>query len=213
MLSNYRLTKLGPIEQINKIPYVYDKEYVDVRYNTPIAKEKGALLNSLRLGFINGSCGNINTILDVGYGNGTFLETCKGLIPGLHGYDVTDVQVPDGVLRVDSLVDRYYDCITFFDSLEHIAELSFFSYLQCNNIVISVPYCHWYDDSDDDWFEQNYKHRRENEHYWHFNEFTLQTFMAINGFYPRVKNSHIEDLVRTPYENRQNILTACYTRK
>ena len=44
--------------------------------------------------------------------------------------------------------------------------LEFVKKLKCKYILISVPCCHYYSD---DWFK-NWKHRRPDEHIFHFNE-------------------------------------------
>ena len=168
------------------------------------------LLNALRAGFIAGSCKRFDTILDVGYGNGLFLSTVESLFRFRYGYDVTDIPVPESATKVDSIADRHYDVITFFDSLEHIKNLDFVENLSCKYIVVSVPYCHWKSDKDDIWFRDHYKHRRENEHYWHFSPESLQIFMFTRGYRTIVGNAQIEDIVRTPYDDRQNIITACF---
>ena len=63
------------------------------------------------------------------------------------------------------MFNQFYDIITFYDSLEHFEEIEFVKKLKCNYICISVPNCHY---KNDEWF-RNWKHRKPNEHLWHFN--------------------------------------------
>ena len=75
MIDNYTITPDGVIKQINITPFNYDINYSDSRYS--IFNDRGNILN-LRLGYIIGSIGKIpSSLMDVGYGNGDFLNSCK----------------------------------------------------------------------------------------------------------------------------------------
>ena len=80
--------------------------------------------------------------------------------------------------KPDNKFENFYDIITFFDSLEHFEDIEFVKDLKCSAICISVPYCYYKDDA---WFEE-WKHRRPNEHLWHFDKNSLENFMRRMGF-------------------------------
>ena len=146
-----------------------------------------------------------NSILDVGYGNGDFLKLCKQGINNCYGNDITNYPLPDGVIFVENMMDNYYDVISFFDVLEHFKDISFVRNLNCGYVYISVPWCHNFSD---EWFK-NWKHRREDEHLWHFNDISIVNFFEEMGFELIIK-SNIEDFIRTPVDKNKNILTCIF---
>ena len=162
-------------------------------------------MSHLRLGFIVGSIGKVpDSILDVGYGNGSFLKTCSNIIPKCFGHDVSNVKV-DQVEIVDNIFDRHYEVITFFDSLEHFEDIYILDKLNCDYICISVPWCHNFDE---EWF-MNWKHRRPNEHLWHFDDISLKTFVEKQGFV-QLNSTNVEDVIRKNNGTYPNILTSVF---
>ena len=95
--------------------------------------------------------------------------------------------------------------ICFFDSLEHFHDISFVKNLNTKYIYISLPWCHYHSD---EWFE-NWKHRREDEHIYHFNEKSLEKFMNRQGF-KMINYCNLEDKIRIDKNLSPNILTACF---
>ena len=74
-MEGYTILPNGLIKQNKIFSQIqnYDKEYVDIRYNS--YGEKGLQMSYLRLGFILGALKHTpSSILDVGYGNGDFLK-------------------------------------------------------------------------------------------------------------------------------------------
>lgn len=207
MINNYYIDKNGVVcqDKINN-KMKYNKEYIDRSYNT--YKEKVINMSYLRLGYILGTIGYTpHSILDIGYGNGEFLNECVNIIPECYGHDISNYNLPDNVTFVDDILKNEYDVITFFDSLEHFEDISFVSKLQTNYIVISVPDCHYYND---DWF-YNWKHRKEDEHLYHFNSNSLMSFFNNMG-YDMIRISNIEDIIRKGTKDT-NILTGVFRRK
>lgn len=205
MLENYEKLDDGRIKQIKSKPFVYDFSYSNV-YNSEGYLLNSKLISYLRFGYLVGSIGKIpESILDVGYGNGQFLSVCFNQISECFGYDVSDYETPVGIQRSESMFDRFYDVITFFDSLEHFNDISFVKDLKCNYVCISLPYCHYFSD---EWFKI-WKHRKPDEHLWHFNESALITFMQNSG-YTKINISNIEDNVRKSGHLYQNILVGIF---
>ena len=202
-MENYEIDENGVIKQINYNIKTYDEEYVSVydRYG-----ELTNYMSYLRYGFLIGSIGKIpNSILDIGYGNGSFLRVCSNSISNCFGYDVSGVELPNEITIVDNFFDRHYEVITFFDSLEHFEDIHFIDKLNCDYICVSLPWCHNFDDG---WFKQ-WKHRKPNEHLWHFNEKSLKAFMEKNNF-TQINSVNLEDNIRKNDEVYPNILTAIF---
>jgi hypothetical protein len=205
MIDNYELTQDGVIKQINVKPFNYDIEYSDSRYS--IFNDRGNILN-LRLGYIIGSIGKIpKSLMDVGYGNGDFLNCCHGVIPTLYGNDIQPAYpLTNDISFVDDILNQEVEVVTFFDSLEHFTDIEWIGNLNCQYVVISLPWC--YNGLDDNWF-QNWKHRKPDEHLYHFTEITLNNFMTRHGF-EMINYCNLEDIIRVDKSLSPNILTACF---
>ena len=206
MIDNYEILPNGLIHQkeiVNKIKD-YDKEYVDTRYNN--YGEKGMQMAYLRLGYLIGAIQEpISRVLDVGYGNGDFLKVCMGCEINAFGNDISGYPIPNGATFVDDITRDSYDIVCFFDSLEHFEDISFVKDLKTKYVYISVPLCHNFSD---EWFK-NWKHRREDEHLWHFNIESIEMYMDEMG-YKVVTGNNVEDVIRRPVDNHPNILTAIF---
>lgn len=207
MLSNYEKDKFGVIKQKTiSSKFVYDCNYSKQRYDS--YKELSVYMSYLRYGFILGSIGKLPTsIVDVGYGNGSFLKVCSKTIKKCYGIDVSDYPIPENCEKLDSF-DRHFDIVTFFDSLEHFEDISFISKIDCNYLCISVPECHYFSD---EWFE-NWKHRRPDEHLWHFNLESLTKFMFHSG-YNLINSTNLEDIIRINGFEYSNILTCIFKKQ
>jgi hypothetical protein len=213
MLNNYSVNQDGVIHQ-NKILNTlqsYDIDYVNTRYNS--YGEKGLQMAYYRLGFILGQIQPTpNSILDIGYGNGDFLKVASSIIPNCYGNDISNYPLPENVNFVKDITSHHYDVITFFDVLEHFENIDFVSNLKCDYIVISLPWCYNFSD---DWFE-NWKHRRPDEHLWHFNDTSLKTFFNRMN-YDCISISNMEDAIRKDNSalknNYSNILTGVFKKR
>jgi len=217
MVDGYERFDSGLIKQINPKEYVYDNKYVEDRYDS--YGLECAMMSHLRLGYIMGSLKSspIKSVLDVGYGNGSFLNTCKEAGMDTYGTDISNYELKYGeFVKFEDVFNKYFDLITFFDSLEHFHDISFLSRLNCRYICISVPYCHYNDIYYEngmvaDKYFKEWKHRRPNEHIWHFDEYALIDVMKENGF-RKISESTIEDIIRKPTDGKPNILTMTFVR-
>jgi hypothetical protein len=205
MIDNYEITEDGVIKQIKITPFNYDKEYSDSRYS--IFSDRGNIL-SLRLGYIIGSIGKTpESLLDVGYGNADFLNWCNGFIPKLYGNDIQPAYpLSSDITFIDDITDIDVEVITFFDSLEHFTNIDWVKDLKCKYAVISLPWC--YNGLDDEWFS-TWKHRKPDEHLFHFTADSLNNFMSRMGF-EMINHCNVEDLIRVDKSLSPNILTACF---
>jgi hypothetical protein len=205
MLENYARDEYGIVKQVETNPISYTKDYIENSY-----VKYGELTNYmsyLRLGNLIGSLGKIpESILDIGYGNGSFLEVCSNAIPNCYGYDISTYPLPEGVEFVSDMTSQHFEVITLFDSLEHFEDIDFVKDLNCSYICITVPNCHYVND---EWFEK-WKHRRPDEHLWHFNEESLCKYMVSNG-YELLTSSNVEDIIRkNTSQEETNILTCVF---
>lgn len=135
-MENYIKLDNGIIKQsvINKIEYNY--EYSN-KYNN--YGEKCNYLSFMRLGVLIGALNKTpTTILDVGFGNGSFLKAANTIIEKCYGYDISDYPAPENIVRVTSLYDKHYDVICFFDSLEHFDDIYIINKLNCDYIYIYI---------------------------------------------------------------------------
>lgn len=204
MLEGYSKLNTGVIKQNIVKPYKYDVTYVDDRYNK--YGELGKRMSYLRYGYIVGTIGYVpHSILDVGYGNGDFLSICSESVDKCYGNDVSNYVLPENINFVEDIKSYFFDVITFFDSLEHFESIDFVKELSCNYICISVPWCHY---DNDDWFF-DWKHRREDEHIFHFSEKSLINFMSDMGFI-HINTCNLEDIIRKPNNKQPNILTGVF---
>jgi len=200
------MTPDGVIHQIHRKRFSYSNEYIQERYD--MYGELTTRMSYLRLGYVTGVIGRVPvSVLDVGFGNGSFLKLCANILSDVNGYDISGYPIPDRVTRVSSLGEKSVEVATFFDSLEHFDNIDDISQLNCRYIVVSVPWCHYLSDQ---WF-QAWKHRRPDEHLHHFNPKSLQAFMLKHG-YEQINYCSIEDVIRKPVDSLPNILTAAFRR-
>lgn len=216
MIDNYEIDKFGVIHQIERKPFDYSEKYIQKDYCSATMDKLTQQMAHLRMGYLLGTLGfTPHTILDVGFGNGAFLEVAQKVCTHAFGYDVFDNEhLPEFCIRVNTLTGRHYDVITFFDSLEHCPDLDFVGDLKCDYVMISLPWCLNFRDEwplEDEWFK-NWKHRKPDEHLHHFGIESLTEFMASHNF-ELVTFSHIEDIIRTSGTGYPNILTAIYKKK
>ena len=206
-MDNYeQLGKIIRQKNVNKIAYNYDYSNQYNGYG-----ERAKYLSYLRLGVLLGNINKIpKSILDVGYGNCDFLNAAKERIKMCYGYDISEYPLSDGLIKADTMCERHYDVICFFDSLEHFDEIDIIKNLQCDYVFISVPWCHNFCE---DWFLKWY-HRKPDEHLWHFNKEALWEFFQNNG-YECIHISNFEDFIRNNSESQYypNILSCIFKKK
>jgi len=207
ILDNYTQLENGVIRQVNRKPFIYGAEYTKGYEKYGIEKK---CMSYLRLGYIIGSIGKIpNKILDVGYGQGHFLDVAKNIIPNCFGNDITnECPLPEKCTFVNNIYEETYDVITFFDVLEHFEDIYDIKNLKTEYIVVSMPWCTY---KGAEWFE-SWKHRRPNEHLWFFNDESLTNFMEEVGF-ARVNTCNVEDAIRKDRNNNPNILAGIFRKK
>jgi 2-polyprenyl-3-methyl-5-hydroxy-6-metoxy-1,4-benzoquinol methylase len=207
MLENYKKHNNGVIEQITKIKFNYNKDYINNSYNT--YGELGMRMAHQRLGYLIGSLGFIpESLLDIGYGNGDFLRVASSIIPLTYGNDISTYPIPENSIFINDPYNISVDVVTFFDVLEHFHDIYDIKLLNTKYILISVPNCHYFSDN---WFE-DWKHRRPEQHFWHFNKESLINFMDEIG-YDVINTTNIEDTIRDNKMDYDNILTGVFKKR
>lgn len=205
MLENYAKDRNGIVYQIERQPFRYDESYINRAYGRAPVVE----MSHLRLGYVLGAIGAIpDSVLDVGYGRGDFLLACKKIIPNIYGFDVPPAYPVEGVTLVESMYERDFDLVTFFDALEHFQDVYEIAKLRAKHVCISLPWCHYFSD---EWFA-GWKHRKPDEHLWHFNEESLPRFMEELG-YDCLNLCNVEDTIRKPDGSWKNILSGVFRRR
>lgn len=196
----------GIIHQVNAQPFEYDSTYVDT-YRSPEYKEKSALLMGVRIGSVVALFSEMfgshpKSLLDAGYGDGSFLNAAKEIIKNCYGVDVSSEDPPTGCIRLPDF--RYsVDVVTFWDAFEHMPDLSFIKDVPAQMIFMSMPDLTGYD------FEA-WRHRKPNEHLHHFTPDALKSFMHEMGWVC-VMSNHQEDIVRKPdVGNEYNIMSLAF---
>jgi SAM-dependent methyltransferase len=101
-MDNYEAIDEGILKQkvVEKIEYDYN-------YSSDYNKhgERGNYLSYLRFGVLLGVLQRLpRNIVDVGYGNGSFLKVCKENIKDVYGCDISEYPVPDGCKKIAFLI-------------------------------------------------------------------------------------------------------------
>lgn len=205
MLENYKKLDNGLIKQNSFFSKLqnYNIEYIKQRYDS--YKELSIRMSYLRMGYLTGVVKKIDSLIDVGYGNGDFLNVTKEIVKKCYGFEVNCYNIPEGCIKINNIYENSYDVVCFFDVLEHFEDIYEIKNLKTNYIYISVPECHYFSD---EWFEK-WKHRRPDEHLWHFNKQSLKNFMEEIG-YELIQYSNIEDCIRKSSDVNSNILTGIF---
>lgn len=188
----------------------YNSDYINKYNNYPHVAE----ISELRYQLMRKHFPNSMSVLDVGYGNGAFLDCANAHGWETFGYDVSDYPLEWMHKSIIDLNNAAVDVTTFFDSLEHFETMNLqtiLSHLDTQGIVISVPWCHR-KEKGLNWFSE-WKHRRPNEHFHHFNLQGMYIMLNEAGF-KVLELSNQEDIIRTPYDPLlPNILTVVAKRK
>lgn len=202
--DEYKFDRYGVLHMVNPKPFQYDGNYCSV-YDTPEYTQRAELLQALRLAFATGVHGRpIQSILDVGYGTGAFMNFAKKQVPVVYGHDVSGVLVPAGCDFTED-VNIVCDVISFWDCLEHYPNIQFVKDLRAETIVLSLPFFPGTDKF------PTWPHRKPNEHLHHFTLESMKKWMWKMGWRMTAFSKH-EDIVRRR-DTDWNILSCGFKRK
>jgi hypothetical protein len=181
----------------------YKSDYSKNSYDTYGTND---VMSELRYNLIRNTIGNFDSICDYGYGNGAFMKHCVRQNKDVYGYDISDYPTPLGSIRTVIPDSLEVDVMTFFDSIEHLNQRNLVKFLKTKKVkhlVISVPWFH--ESLGSEWF-RTWKHRRENEHFHHFDSSGLINLLIASNYKIQFVGNP-EDVVRIPVDNYPNILT------
>lgn len=205
--ARYKRSKFGHIMQVDPKPFIYDKAYNQI-YDSEAYKESSLKLCSIRYRLLESIGYKPNKLLDFGYGNGAFLDYVSDKIEVCNGFDIASGYTSEKWSKVDSF-NGQYDVITFWDSLEHVKDLTFLKALKTKYIAVSLPYAHL-----GNWMLQDFetwKHRKPNEHLHHFNLTALVNLFNHYNYKLVVFNTN-EDEIRKPEREETNILSCLFVK-
>lgn len=190
---------------------VYDLAYIEQRYQKYDTVER---MSMLRLDLIKDHCGRPNCIYDYGYGNGAFLVQCQQDGIMATGYEVNGWPLPEDCTY--ALPDAFmaFDVVTLFDVFEHMTEdeqRQLLSTVVCRYIVFSVPWCHAHE-LGDEWFQNQYRHRRVDEHLSHWTPASLCSLLKIYNYRPIFVGQPEDSIRKVESEWWPNILTVIFKR-
>jgi hypothetical protein len=204
----YEVDKFGIVCQTDHRPFKYDAQYSAI-YDSEKYRRGNDILQALRYGFACAAHGKpIKSIMDIGYGNAAFIDFAKQQVPYVYGYDITGVPL-NGAYQMPEFVKA--DVYTFNDCLEHFPAVDFLQTMPCETVCISLPYCHFITHGKD-WFDNDYLHRKPDEHIRHMNEHSLANLMNHYGWRTVALSGH-EDIVRKSTHGLQNNLTMAFKRQ
>lgn len=159
-----------PVEVRGQYSEEYWRNYQSYR-TTPI----GSQLTSKRLSLVRSYWSPETDIVDVGIGNGHFIEEYG---PGAHGYDVNPKAV-EWLCQRGIWWDPHHanmPSASFWDSLEHVARPSELVSKVERFAFVSIPIFVNLD------HVLKSKHFKKNEHFWYFTDKGLKDWMFRNGF-------------------------------
>lgn len=197
--------KTGALMAADRVVHArYDDAYVRRYENYPEKR-----LSEIRADLIRKTVGKIRNVCDVGFGTGAFLKEMAKRDPQLQiwGWDIATYQKPKFINLSENWQDVEWDCLTFFDSLEHIPDLSFTTKIKAKAIVVSCPWCHW-PTMPSEWL-MSWRHLRPGEHLWHFAPAAL---IRLFPGYRCVYAGNPEDEIRRSADALPNILTVILAR-
>lgn len=181
----------------------YDYTYIHDRYESYPTTDA---MSHLRLGFVRAVHPKPGRLLDVGYGNGSFLKVATKAGYDAFGNDVHGCGEKFGIREVN-LNGAAWDIVTFFDSLEHFASLDLPRHVcrQSNTVIVSVPCL-----PDKEAEISAWRHYRPGEHLHYFTPMSLGLFMEGKKLKACLD---LEDTIRGSRKNGNwNILTAAFTK-
>lgn len=209
--KDYYRDKCGALVQKGEITAIYDKQYVESRYD---AYPTTRAMSKLRWGVINRQFGwrkfHGRSACDFGCGNGDFIlfgsNKCGSWLGNAYGIEASDYPLPEPIQRISEPIPC--DLFTCFDSLEHLKDpRELLAKVDSPYICISLPWCHERT-LGADWF-RDWKHRRPGEHIWHFDHISLPALLSEFG-YKLIYCGNPEDEIRKGNGKLPNILTCLF---
>lgn len=148
-------------------------------------------------------------ILDIGYGNGSFLRYARQQGMEIYGIDLHNENFDIPNIQFNTNIE--FDLVCFFDSLEHFDEFSKPLSLKTKNVILSIP-------DTISFILQTptiWRHYKPGEHLHYFSRKSLDLIMNRWGLTYKISQDHPEDILRGKLtygsEVFDNIYTAVYS--
>ena len=194
----YEKMKYGFWRQTEMAPFDYTEEYEE-KQSTNLE------MTYLRLGFLGSHIPpatlKLFRAVDVGCGNGCFVDFAKDKFKSLVGYDVVGESI-----GIEELEKTFWDMVILSDVLEHFNDIEYlFEGLKWRFAFISFPET----PAVDDWCElQAWRHFKPDEHLWHLNKDGMLAWMCMDRGCKLVGVSNVEDIIRRPQEGYKKNITS-----
>jgi len=196
--DGYVYEENGFIKQTDVVPFDYDMDY-KMRQSTNIE------MSYLRLGWLAAliPCGELKTwnIVDIGSGNGSFVECCEGKFRSVCGYDLSGPSISR-----EELMTRKWDLIVLSDVLEHFHDIDELFDMSWHHAMISFPETPAFRSFEE---MEEWRHFKPNEHIYYLNtEGIVRWLRKKNSDIQILSCSNFEDFIRTRWDrNLPNIST------
>lgn len=195
-MPSYSKENYGFWRQQNPVPFTYDDSY-EQKQSTNIE------MVYLRLGWLSAHiCFDAlkeMTVVDVGAGNGSFVNHSKGKFKNIYSYDI----VGSDTISEETLKTTEWDLMVFSDVLEHYEDIEDLFKYKWKYVMVSFPET----PEVTVWQElESWKHFKPNEHLWHLNmKGMIQWF--IDHSCEVIGSGHPEDILRKRWSACPNIST------
>lgn len=178
----------------------YDSAYIKKYYDYPLRQ-----LSYIRLASLKKlqKLTKVKTVFDFGCGTGAFIDACEENFIFASGYDIANEKYNNEPVHFLS-----YDTVTFFDVLEHIADIERVMQILPKTVIVSAPDASCVFENEISW--SHWRHYRPNEHLFYFSPLSLRLLFETHD-YELIFDNYDEDYIRRPQlGQKKNIYTAAF---
>ena len=197
----FNKTQYGFWKQENPQPFQYTIDY-KFKQSTNIE------MSYLRLGMISNYITvddmSSMSMVDIGCGNGSFVNCCRNKFKNVYGYDVTGDTISE-----NELYSLYWDLIVLSDVLEHFEDINKLFDIKWKYAMISYPET----PKVERWEElKSWRHFKPDEHIWCLNKEGIIQWLIDNDC-SVLGESNFEDLLRTRWEKTKPNITSLFIKR
>jgi len=184
----------------NEYGMLYQIDYVSFKYNSEysLSQQTNDKMSYLRLGCLLGIIPydelKSSVVLEIGPGNGKFMEVIGELVDNIYGFDITDT--PFSTISSEEALSKQWDILCAFDVLEHFPDIEYLWKYNFDIGYFSIP-CPPKDGIDEKW-----RHFKPNEHLWHITAEQFENWINAHG-YDLIYSGCPEDIIRKRWNQLQ----------